>query len=371
MIYFVDIDGQKFTCNGVPYFKNFTPHVVGDKVRVVNTYDTRFELCPFTDFAEFSVNGEVFASAALLQAALLPVLYTRTSLGDGEGGIDQDNIPKEKNLFYSGEPTTETLATLVNNLPAFTIGEKQLYIFAATNLVDDGQTPSTIKFVIKNSGKGPYGFGGTTLTASDIFILVNTTATLNDVLANPLVQQINLGEIGSSPVQTEFNLMDPAVVVQSQSTAPIVVNTLFLGSPVSYLFLGAGGTYGVGELQSTVSMFTVLGSVPSSNGVDFLVYTALLTQTGTSAPVATVLKNTLGTITWTYEAVGEYYANSSGLFVNNKTAVLLGIGRQSPSNTIGQTIGSTDIIQITSGTLSGVATNGLLSGTFIEIRVYP
>ena len=41
---------------------------------------------------------------------------------------------------------------------------------------------------------------------------------------------------------------------------------------------------------------------PSTSGAaSYLVYTALLTQSGTDAPVATVLENTLGgTVTWSY-----------------------------------------------------------------------
>lgn len=52
--------------------------------------------------------------------------------------------------------------------------------------------------------------------------------------------------------------------------------------------------------------------------IPYKVYTALLTQTGTNAPVATVLENTLGfNIVWYYETVGGYYT-----FQNNTTGVL-------------------------------------------------
>jgi hypothetical protein len=45
------------------------------------------------------------------------------------------------------------------------------------------------------------------------------------------------------------------------------------------------------------------------------VYKALLTQTGTDAPVATVLENTLsGTPVWSYDGVGLYYLTLSGEF---------------------------------------------------------
>lgn len=55
-------------------------------------------------------------------------------------------------------------------------------------------------------------------------------------------------------------------------------------------------------------------------GAGYLVYTALLTQTGTDAPVATVLENTLGgAVVWSYDDVGFYIATLVGAFTENKT----------------------------------------------------
>ena len=50
------------------------------------------------------------------------------------------------------------------------------------------------------------------------------------------------------------------------------------------------------------------------------VYIALLTQTGTDAPVATVLKNTLGGVpVWSYSNVGVYTGTLASAFTANKT----------------------------------------------------
>ena len=55
-------------------------------------------------------------------------------------------------------------------------------------------------------------------------------------------------------------------------------------------------------------------------GASYLVYTALLTQSGTDAPVATVLENTLGgTVVWTRDGEGLYTATLSDAFTANKT----------------------------------------------------
>jgi hypothetical protein len=49
-------------------------------------------------------------------------------------------------------------------------------------------------------------------------------------------------------------------------------------------------------------------------------YTALLSQSGTDAPVATVLMNTLGgTVVWARTGVGVYTATLAGAFTENKT----------------------------------------------------
>ncbi|OGI93532.1 hypothetical protein A3A03_02290 [Candidatus Nomurabacteria bacterium RIFCSPLOWO2_01_FULL_40_18] len=53
------------------------------------------------------------------------------------------------------------------------------------------------------------------------------------------------------------------------------------------------------------------------------VYRALLTQSGTDAPVATVLENTLGgTVVWLRDGVGYYYGTLTGAFPEGKTLVI-------------------------------------------------
>jgi len=84
MIIINTIDSQKFSFNGVNYLKNFTPIVSGSKIEIVNTYDSKIKLTDFpTSFDQFEVNGNTFANVALLQDALLTVIFTRSSLGVG------------------------------------------------------------------------------------------------------------------------------------------------------------------------------------------------------------------------------------------------------------------------------------------------
>lgn len=65
-----------------------------------------------------------------------------------------------------------------------------------------------------------------------------------------------------------------------------------------------------------------------ANSRPYLVYTALLSQSGTDAPVATVLENTLGgTVVWTRSGIGNYVGTLAGVFTINKTiSPLFGTG---------------------------------------------
>jgi hypothetical protein len=111
----------------------------------------------------------------------------------------------------------------------------------------------------------------------------------------------------------------------------------------------------------------------NGGGASYLVYTALLTQTDTDAPVATVLENTLGgEVVWTYEAEGTYTATLTGAFTENKTYVYPGSQTQNfPDNYyFGYQIVDEDNITFLS-MYSGGNVDYSYSNTAIEIRVYP
>lgn len=110
----------------------------------------------------------------------------------------------------------------------------------------------------------------------------------------------------------------------------------------------------------------------AGGGLPYLVYTALLTQSGTNPPVATVLQNTLGgAVTWNRTFVPGpnlvvYFATSSGLFTVGKTTILCGGITQKPGAAY---------INITNGNPYIVFGNSQELDTpnyvTVEIRVYP
>ncbi len=119
----------------------------------------------------------------------------------------------------------------------------------------------------------------------------------------------------------------------------------------------------------------VLEEISITDGAEPKVYVALLSQSGTDAPVATVLENTLGgEVVWSRTGVGLFRATLAGAFVSNKTFF--------PSLFIDQNyvqdsefflrpayidVDSIAIINFQ----GGIATTDNLGRGYVEIRVYP
>lgn len=81
-----------------------------------------------------------------------------------------------------------------------------------------------------------------------------------------------------------------------------------------------------GNQTNPTKNFTV-GDVVNA-GLGYTVYTALITQTGIAAPVATILKNNTGAIfTWARTSSGTYTITAnSNAFTSNKTIVFYNLG---------------------------------------------
>lgn len=104
----------------------------------------------------------------------------------------------------------------------------------------------------------------------------------------------------------------------------------------------------------------------------YKVYTAIMIQSGTSAPVATVLENTLGsTVTWSYNTVGKYEATVSGaLYTINKCVCFTSWNRGSSTYYYsGYEFQSTNSMLLEVSNSSDVNADGIFRG-MIEIRVY-
>ena len=111
-----------------------------------------------------------------------------------------------------------------------------------------------------------------------------------------------------------------------------------------------------------------VGSVVAA-GLGYTVYAALLTQTGTGAPVATVLKNDTGaTFTWTRFAAGEYRVEAdASIFTANKTAAVFNLGRVN-GIAVWKRLSDT-FLQIESGTTVSNLDDYIKDG-YLDIRIY-
>lgn len=114
------------------------------------------------------------------------------------------------------------------------------------------------------------------------------------------------------------------------------------------------------------------------------VYRAIITQSSTSAPTATVFENSLGkVITWTRSAAGQYVGTATGAFTAGKTFILVGSRDQNGIEAeivklIWSVLGGADTVSLKTATytwngvaVAGVYADDVLDSTAIEIRVYP
>lgn len=101
-------------------------------------------------------------------------------------------------------------------------------------------------------------------------------------------------------------------------------------------------------------------------------YVALLTQSGTNAPVATVLENTIGTVVWTRVSPGIYNGTLADNFPIDKTFITTPTGGLDADVLNGGGGSPYSIFRVSDNyiTVNNVGGDGQLNNTPVEIRVY-
>lgn len=114
------------------------------------------------------------------------------------------------------------------------------------------------------------------------------------------------------------------------------------------------------------------GQISSSVSTSlYKIYSALLTQSGTAAPVVTVLENTIGTIVWTRSSGGIYVATLTSAFTDSKTQLFYGTGIGFTLCQFFRTSGDeTNSLTLISFDDSITPTDNSLLNTSIQIKVY-
>jgi hypothetical protein len=133
---------------------------------------------------------------------------------------------------------------------------------------------------------------------------------------------------------------------------------------------------GLSSIESTTLDVSIADGVATVD-VPYKVYSALISQSGTDAPVATVLQNTLGvTMTWSRFSTGLYRVTAgSGVFLENKTWVVINNINLSSGTYYDIGRDSNSIIQVGSavydaGSPPYVMADDVIGILSIEIRVY-
>jgi hypothetical protein len=171
------------------------------------------------------------------------------------------------------------------------------------------------------------------------------------------------------------NIAFSTVASGTAGTIPVLSAAVLIGATQTVLYnnVKLPNLSGTGTRTVVVDAGGVLSTVTTPVAVGYKVYTALLSQTGTNAPTATVLDNTLGgAVTWSYFGVGQYIANTSSLFTTSKTVFFM--TRTNPptvsfTTNVGSNAINTSQAGITVFSDTGYV-DGQVSAMTIEIRVY-
>lgn len=211
-----------------------------------------------------------------------------------------------------------------------------------------------------------------------------TGAEINEVLLDTSPQLGGNLDVNTHKITSASNgniKIEPAgtgaVLIGGNDTQPSELRFMeLLSNGSSYVGFKAPAEIGTSRIYTLPTADGTNGQVLQTNGSGTLSwfgskkYVALLTQTGTAAPTATVLDNTLGgTLVWTYDSVGTYIGTLTGAFTLDKTSVLIsGVYKGSVSG-LRKTNNTVQIT--TTATSTNTEANALLDSTTIEIKVYP
>lgn len=181
----------------------------------------------------------------------------------------------------------------------------------------------------------------------------------------------NLNNTGATIISSKNSTVNQnvinSVVIGGENITATTDNTVYVPN-LNISNVGAG-------TPVTNLGFDSNGNVVSGVTQAYKVYTALLSQTGTDAPVVTVLENTIGNIVWTRNNVGQYDGTLIGTFISGKTALFIQKNVSLTKTLLSPSdlwVLYTDVNTISIYTSDGSQLiDDVLNNTSLEIRVYP
>lgn len=219
---------------------------------------------------------------------------------------------------------------------------------------------SSINGVTNDGGGITFNSGNSliTISSSDVSNTVTITAASPDTtLSGDVTGGLNTTVVGDNSHNHNASTITTNIV----SSINGVTND---GGNVAIV-----GTNGISvSSNNTTDTITISGTA-----APYKVYTALLSQSDSSAPVATVLGNTLSAdIIWTRISTGVYFGTLSGAFTNNLTTVSCNYGIISGDASIITGFRSnSNIVRVQTYKASDKTLSEMKGSLiFIEIRVY-
>lgn len=248
------ISNKRFLLNGIEYLKNYASRVAGDKIEIFNNYERSDVLVSLQHYSEFRVDGVVFSTAAALQSALLPVIFSRGTLGNDVAEINQDNIFKVQYYFVDMQDDIFAIVNKINTGEPFTISDTENVLFSCL-AIQDYFNSKTEKYLLTGLGKGTYGAGGTPITYENLTFINRDSFTAN---SDPRTEIIPFVISGTQTISQWLNTHAPVLTIQSQADGYTIFKGTVNGNAMAYLWTGYAGNYGAGQLQSIADDFQLL-----------------------------------------------------------------------------------------------------------------
>jgi len=255
------VNDKRFSINNIQYLKNYVTEVHGNKIEIFNCYERHDVLLELTHYSNFMVDGVRYPNVTDLQAALLPVLYSRNNLGGDSPDIDQDNI-EIVHYLRSASALPESILAQINSLEMYTLDDKQSLWFivsvpGAPGLNGRITNPDVYKYKMINYGKGTYGLGAFQLSITDLELAYAAQATVQDVKAHANTQIINYGAITTS-IASWVQVHNPAFTIPAPADTYTIFTGTINGTATTYLWVGTAGTNGIGGRLTSASDFLAI-----------------------------------------------------------------------------------------------------------------
>ena len=269
--------------------------------------------------------------------------------------------------------TNVNTKVVFNNVNVSIEDGKTLIAGSVINLQDDSDITNYVGILKRNNVLSDiyrYKGGGITTSLSDI----STTANSRTDFANHTISLASGYLASDAPYLQSYNNVNNTSNVLNLN--PFGGNVALGGTIAATNFTGSATLTGTPTAPTATpgTNTTQIATMAALQVVarPYKVYTALLSQTGTNAPTATVLENTLGTVVWTRSNTGQYVGTLTGAFTDQKTIIF--VNRSNPAATAFDTNMAANVININTvgyTTFSNSAyVDGQTNSASIEIRVY-